>query len=268
MRVLWVGNSYTYYPEAIGGVPGALRLLAAAGGAEEAEHVQLVRGGASLVSLAADFERCLEVAASAASGRQAFDVVVLQDQSLTPAGGAVGRGAPGEAREESLAALRQRYAPLLHGGQEAGCPEIGVVLYQTWGRPASMHKQPEVVGDFEEMSRRTADGYQLYGEVLAASGVANIEVARVGDAYMQLVAEPGDARLFHGLFQDAIGHPTPAAALLIACVFARTLARLRWRPRLGQEPTRAAVDSVAARLGVASDAVAPICRAAGVAEGP
>lgn len=259
LRVLWVGNSYTFKPQKHGGIPGVLSRLAAASGAEDMEHVLVLRGCAGLASLADEFQ-----AAMRGQGTS-FDVVVLQDQSMTPAGGAVGKGGPGRAREAALKALSTCYAPLLCEESYSG----GVLLYQTWGRPAAMHGQPEILGDFEEMSRRTAEGYRAYGETLLGEGVPRLSVAACGDAYLRLAAErPDGARLLPHLYSDDIGHPTAAAALLVACVFARALARLPWRQgdggarQGGLEPSRAAVAAVAAELGVKKEMVDPICRAA------
>lgn len=261
MRVFWVGNSYTYMPESLHGIPGALSLLADASGSEVYEHKRLLRGGVGLTTLAKDFlQHMQEEEEEEERHSTPFDIVVLQDQSLTPGGGAVGAAQPGEARNACLEALRREYAPLLQGDGPRG-----VVLYQTWGRPALMHKQPEVLGDFEEMSHKTADGYRLYQEALIGEDVAHVEIAACGDAYILLSNDkPQGARLLPLLFEDDIGHPTPVAALLIACVFARTFARLPWRRQPGREPTRVAVATAASRFGVHPEMVDPICRAAGI----
>lgn len=252
MRVLWVGNSYTYLPTALGGIPGTVSLLAELEAEPDIlEHATVVQGGVSLVELAARFEE-----AARAEPPGGFDAVVLQEQSLTPAGGVWGpHPRPYAAREASEEALRRCYAPVLRDLQQQHGTRV--LLYQTWGRPAKMHGQPEVLGDFEDMSRRLAEGYEHYARALAEEGVVAPETVACGEAYVRL-GRSASAPLLPSLYADAIGHPTPLAALLVAAVFARAL----WRRGL-----RAGVAAAAARrLGLESAEVGAAFEGAGLLE--
>jgi len=175
LKVLFLGNSYTHANR----LPSLVAGLADAAGGRKIETAEHTRGGFTL-------EKHLEEGGAAeAIGKQKWDVVVLQEQSLRPVA------------EKDLmhAAARRLYAEIRKQGAEP-------VFFLTWAR----QDQPEMQRDLDA----------AYFGIAAPLGA---KVAPVGLAWQQaLRADP--KRVLHA---DDGSHPNPAGSYLAACVFYATL---------------------------------------------
>lgn len=186
LRVLFIGNSYTYVNE----LPSMIRHLAAAGGNPlRFEGVQECPGGCN-------FKRHWE------SGKPVellkgshFDWMVLQDQSQAPS-----------FSRAQLEAETYPYATRLHtAATNAGTRTI---FFLTWG-----HKNgdPEnVAGDsYDAMQARLVAGYE------GIAGPLGVPVAPVGLAWQNVAkTQPSIS-----LWQADGSHPSTAGTYLAACVF-------------------------------------------------
>lgn len=206
-RVLFVGNSLTYQPKELGGLPGAVARVAAAAHQEELHCEALARGGADLLELWGDFEERLlrggrgpGGVADAEGATECWDAVVLQ----------VGRGgADAAARFATLEVLQHRYAPLLLERQ----PGCQVLLYQTWAEP---DEAPELEPPREE-------GVEAYRAALLGAAVPEVRVVWAGRAFRLLregggAGAPADSCIYPALFKDDSGHPSALAGLLVAAI--------------------------------------------------
>jgi len=175
LKVLFLGNSYTHANR----LPSLVAGLADAAGGRKIEIAEHTRGGFTL-------EKHLEEdGAVEAIGKQKWDVVVLQEQSLRPVA------------EKDLmrgAALRF-YAEIKRQGAEP-------VFFLTWAR----RDQPE-------MQRDLNTAYFGIASSLRA------KVAPVGLAW-QRALRTNPKRALH---TDDGSHPNPAGSYLAACVFYATL---------------------------------------------
>lgn len=197
-RVLFVGNSQTYQPKELGGLPGAVSRLASGALGFQVQCDAVTQGGADLLDVWEAVEA--RVRGAVAEGERTWDVVVLQ----------AGRGGTVEARFMMEQALEHRYGPLLIG-QQSTCR---VVLYQNWADPGVDPRQEE---SFAAM--------RAYRSALIASGVADVRIAWVGEAFQQLREDTAvDRHLYPALFKDDMGHPSAFAGLLMAAVVAPCLA--------------------------------------------
>lgn len=197
-RILFVGNSQTYQPKELGGLPGAVSRLASGALGFEAQCDAVTQGGADLLDLWEAVEA--RVRRSAEEGEPAWDVVVLQ----------AGRGGTVEARFATEQALEHRYGPLLIRQQHT----CRFVLYQNWADPGADPRQPD-----------SSKAMRAYRSALFAAGVADVRIAWVGEAFQQLREDEAvDRHLYPALFKDDMGHPSAFAGLLMAAVVAPCLA--------------------------------------------
>ncbi len=216
-RVLFLGNSYTFYNDlqlrvaelmessvpALDRVEGA-RL--AAGGLRLPDHVDRVdRGDTQWVD-----------ALTGAPGRWTW--MVLQDQSQIP----------GFPETETYWQASADAVTTLDG--YALAQEAETVLFMTWGRRDGDSTNPSMYPDFETMNARLDAGYRSY----ATHGSApdrTLWIAPAGRAfgavYDRLEAEgipPEDAGTdFHQLYDGDGSHPSAVGSALVAGVFVRTL---------------------------------------------
>jgi len=197
-NVLFVGNSHTYQPKELGGLPKVVERVAAAVGVASVQCTAVVQGGADLLDLWEEFEEHLRCSSSGAS----LDTLVLQ----------VGVGADEGSRLATAEALRHSYAPLLLQ-LHPGCQ---VLIYQTWAGP---RPDPDAAVQMAE----TAD---FYCSVLADAGISDARVARAGHAFLALQASCANStnkRMYAALFKDDSGHGSALAGLLVAAVVVLTL---------------------------------------------
>jgi len=196
-RLLFVGNSLTYQPKELGGLPGAVARIAAAAVGEDWHCESVTEGGADLLDLWEDFETRL-----LRGNGEVWDVIVLQ----------VGQGSlEEESRFAMVEVLSHRYGPLLRERQ----PNCQVVLYQTWADPGQLPGEAALLHQAVEVYRAS---------LLAAGGPGEVLIARVGEAFRlvregtQLGVPVDGGRWYPALFKDDSGHPSAFAGLLIAAV--------------------------------------------------
>lgn len=194
-RLLFVGNSHTYQPKELGGVPQAVGRLAAALGCSEWEVASVVRGGADLLDLREEFETTLRAAS------EVWDTFVLQ----------VGCGAEPGNRAAIEHVLQEGYAPLL---MDAAGPGVTVLLYQTWSGPRPLPSE----GD------RLGESAAAYSAALRGAGVRDVRVAPVGNAFLALHTSTAfDRHIYPALWKDDMGHGSALAGALVALVIVLAL---------------------------------------------
>jgi hypothetical protein len=186
MRVLFIGNSYTFYND----MPGMIRELAAAA-KEERPFVSVLEAPGGF-SLAQQWE----------SGRAAklvdegnWDYVVLQEQSQRPS-------LTQQQRErEMYPAARLLCARIRKVDAEP-------VFFLTWAhRAGDRENRPN--DTYEAMQKRLEEGYEEIAEELDA------EVVSVGVAWQKALAKrPGLP-----LWADDGSHPSRMGSYLAACMF-------------------------------------------------
>jgi hypothetical protein len=190
LRVLLVGNSYTYYnglgdllatiARSSGSGPEVVPTLEAPGGTTLRQHIES-GAAANLI----------------ATGR--FDVVVLQEQSALGGGVVDGRTVFGE-RRRFHAAVRE----LVQLARAAGARPV---LFATWAR-----RQASAADEDADLAQ-LSDAYEEIGTAL------DVTVAPVGRAWRLARRELPALALHAG---DG-SHPTPAGSYLTACVLYATI---------------------------------------------
>ncbi|CAK9116047.1 unnamed protein product [Durusdinium trenchii] len=192
--LVFVGNSHTYQPKELGGVPGAFaRLAASCGHSVSAESV--TQGGANLSDLWEEFESYMQ---RRGTEGVAFDTVVLQVVLYQT-------WIPGQTRRHmntqmcaQSSAVRAR------------------VLSTAWPEPT---EGEELTATLEE-----------YRSVMLAAGMTEVVLARAGHAFLHLKA---DNRIYPALWKDDMGHGSALAGVLVAAVLALAL-KLTKGERLGR----------------------------------
>ena len=184
-RVLFIGNSYTYYNS----LPQMVEELAQAAG-QDMEFRAFTRGGATLLELELHPElRSLL--------NEKWDYVVLQEHSTQ------GFSAwNGELNVNDPIYFLQGARLIAQRVNKAK-----IVLYSTWARKNHPEFQPHL--DY---------GYMLASRELNAA-IAPAAIAPVGRAWAAVREQPSAPELF---VADG-SHPTPAGSYLSACVLIRTL---------------------------------------------
>ncbi len=184
LRVLFLGNSYTYY----NALPDLVETLAAATPGRKIDALQVTRGGATLAEL-------WSVTQGVKVLREgSWDVVVLQDQSTLGQNFVDGRWYVNEP-EGTL-----RWARFWH--EEIRRKNAKTMLYLTWARKARPEFQAALNYAYSETAR-----------------ALEAEIAPAGLAWQRLRATAPQIELF-----DPDGsHPAPAGTLLTACVFLEAL---------------------------------------------
>jgi hypothetical protein len=182
IRVLFVGNSYTY----VNDLPGTFAALAASGG-HPVETSMIASGGATLA------DHLASAATMAMIRGSHWDFVILQEQSGIPA---------------SALAQRQQMEPAARGLLTAVQAASGQpVLFETW---AHRDGYPEIgLTGYEAMQAQVNLAYESIGADL------QVPVARVGRAWEAVARFEPDLPLWS---EDGI-HPAPAGTYLAACVF-------------------------------------------------
>jgi hypothetical protein len=186
MRVLFVGNSYTY----VNDLPSMIRHMAAAGGNTlRFEGVQECPGG---FDLRRQWESGKVVELLKGSH---FDWMVLQDQSQEPS-----------FRRAQLETDMYPYATRLHAAAKTAGTRT--LFFMTWAR---RNGDPDnVPGDsYEAMQTRLAEGYE------GIAGSLGAPIAPVGVAWRNAVGSQPALTLWRA---DG-SHPTAAGTYLAACVF-------------------------------------------------
>lgn len=183
LRVLFVGNSYTYWVE------GVLNFVLSHSGYGDSKFEFHTKGATPLSHFADDKELHKKIQ------QGNFDYVVLQEWSA-----GVGNDAENTKYfQESLSEL----STIIRAA------EADPVLYMTWGRD-----DVEGYNGFVDMSKRVAKGYRQ------ASKTHNIKVVPVGEIW-GIVRNQNEA-LGLSLYEDGT-HPSTKGQVLIAAAFMRAL---------------------------------------------
>ncbi|MBI5490138.1 MAG: hypothetical protein HY905_22580 [Deltaproteobacteria bacterium] len=222
LRVLFIGNSYTYQND----LPGRVELVAASdpvGPAIDAESIAI--GGARLM------DHLATASTVAAIHDGGWDFVVLQGQSVEPVVDPAGfaYGATGLAAEIAATPAES-------------------LFFETWARRAgdAVYAESWSGGTPAAMQAGLRDGYQ------SAADAAGGRMVPVGDAWERTLADHPAIVLF-----DADGsHPSEAGTYLAACVF---YAVLTGRPltAIGGAPAGLSEPDAAALRAAAEGAVFP-----------
>lgn len=197
-RVLFIGNSYTYYND----MPEMLRKLAA--GAANSEKLNIsykafTPGGCTLRRHAANEELRKAIAAGG------WDYVVIQEQSSAPA-----------RHSATVARDTYPYARTLDSLVHAASPDAEVIFYMTWGHKdgcQTRHDGYPLIDTYEGMQQRLADSYL---EMAYDNGG---RCAPVGLAWKRVRTE----RPYEILYTADRSHPSRLGSYLAANVILATM---------------------------------------------
>ena len=148
LRVLFIGNSYTYGND----LPGLIAQLLPARGIK-LEHESVTPGGATLEKQWADGK------ALAAIRKKKWDYVVLQEQSARPF----------RDREAMFKAARLLHAEIAKTGAKT-------LLYETWAAKASPGEQPKLSDAYETLGRELGASVVPAGEAWKKAIAAGFEL--------------------------------------------------------------------------------------------
>ncbi len=182
LRVLFIGNSYTYTND----LPGVFAHLAAAG-KHAVETAQAAQGGWTLAEHAASAETLKTLQA------KQWDYVVLQEQSQLPA--SVSYRA--QAMYPAAAALAQQIRA--NGSQP--------ILFDTWAHQDGWPEENQ--NDYSAMQNEINRGY------LEAAKQIDAPLALVGYAWAAVHQQHPEIQLW----QADGSHPSESGTYLAACVF-------------------------------------------------
>jgi hypothetical protein len=182
MRVLFVGNSYTY----VNDLPAVVHALGAATPGAAVDVDSVTAGGAGLMNHWEMGDARVKIM----SGD--FDAVVLQGQSL--------EALPGIGYD-----YFSPYASLFAGAARAA--DTRVVWYATWARQAGEQTYESLQTTPDFMMRAIDHTYRHAAEQWGGT------VARAGAAWQLAIAEQPTVNLY----ADDGSHPSPAGTLLTAC---------------------------------------------------
>ena len=198
-KVLFIGNSYTYWNK----LHGLLKDLACSGGYHLSASSD-THGGYRFLDHAGDADTLAKI------NSQAWDFVILQDQSQAPA-----------MKPEDVAANSLPHAITLAAAVLANNPNTQIVYYVTWGREkgdAEKCADYAKVCTFSGHTEAILEGYTLYQE--ATGGI----LAKVGTAW-EAVVNDKEAPFESGvLWRSDQSHPELlgsylAAATIYAALF-------------------------------------------------
>lgn len=191
LRVLFIGNSYTYYND----LPAMIAALGAPGsGTPTRPHIEvesLTEGGATV-------QRHWEAMRQDRVRMGPWSAVVLQGQSVEPIAAFTG-----------FNTYVGRFAGVI------AAADARAVLFATWARRAgdALYAESWSGGDFATMSARLDGAYRRSAMNHGA------EVAPVGARWAEALGE----RPSLGLYDVDGSHPSLAGSYLAACVLYRTL---------------------------------------------
>lgn len=184
--VLFIGNSYTFYND----MPTAIFEKLAAGAGFEIKTTAITKGGYQLYRYADPTDEYGAKVAAALTEAGKYDFVILQEQSVRPAG---------ENAADFYAAVRSLAASIRQVGAKP-------VLYATWGREPGSPTLEKHGWTSEEMTWRLAAAYEAIGQEL------RIPVAHVGLAFRDVL----DKEAGIGLYNPDQSHPSFAGSYLAA----------------------------------------------------
>lgn len=190
MRILWIGNSYTYYND----LPAAFAALAAENG-RAVTPFSVTKGGYKLYRYLDPADECAPRLDEALSSDR-YDAVFLQEQSLLPV-------LDYEAFLDGVTRLSARLKDKADR----------VVLYETWGRKEGSLALEEHGLTRDSMTAGLSDAYARAAKSVGA------EVAPVGQAFLSFGRRYPEIELYNA---DRT-HPSKNGTALAAVVQYRTL---------------------------------------------
>ena len=195
-KILFVGNSYTYYND----MPQQIFAKKAASAGLELEVTAVTRGGWTLEKFADPENEEGQRLRSVIAG-QHYDYVILQEQSCRPV----------TDPEKFYAAVRDLQTLLAAQAER-------FFLYATWGRKPGNEKLAELGLTNEEMTERLAESYDEAGR---RSGMP---VAHAGHAFAAYRAAHPEEELYNpdGSHPSLLGSEIAAETILTAILNATT----------------------------------------------
>ncbi|MCR5694403.1 MAG: SGNH/GDSL hydrolase family protein [Clostridia bacterium] len=188
MKVLFIGNSYTFYND----MPGIFRSICEANGVK-AEVLSVTCGGYTIAHYVSDDNEYGRRAKELLRD-QKFDYVVLQEQSVRPA----------KNPETFYKSVREFIPYIIKNGARP-------VLYQTWGRPDGTQVLTDNSWTHEEMQDLLKKAY------VTAANENNAILVPAGDRLHEAYRAGVD------VYCDDGGHPSPEGSRIIAQAFYDTL---------------------------------------------
>jgi hypothetical protein len=209
-HILFIGNSYTY----VNDLPSVVRAMAVSAGLPQPAIASHTAGGYTLVEHALNPQALALIDRGPTNG-VSWDVVVLQEQSQTPA------------MAEEIAPVRR----ILLAGITNLClrikqhhPQARIILYQTWARHAELWAKPNnglkgMGGGPAEMQSRQRKWSENAARTAAKAAAVPISLARVGDLWEFNYQDAKPLRL-HAVDGS---HPNPAGTYLAGLVLLATI---------------------------------------------
>lgn len=200
IRVLFIGNSYTAFND----MPVMVAQMGSSLGHNIIPEMRTV-GGASLD----DHRRSSETLSIIASQR--WDVVVLQDHSISPS------QRPEHVRRYALPDVR-----FLAQAIRSNHPQTKIIYYQTWGRrrgdELDCFRFPRICS-YRSHVNALRTGYRMYRD--ATGGV----IAPVGDVWDRVVRDSARRRPFNArsLWLNDGSHPSRIGSYLAAATILRAI---------------------------------------------
>jgi len=192
--ILFIGNSYTYYNS----MPTQYFKKLAEKAGVKLNVTAITNGGHYLIEFADPTDTYGKKVERALTGTKKYDYVILQEQSVRPAGTSVAK---------FYDAVRDLVARIRATGAEP-------ILYSTWGRKTGNSTLSKYEWTNETMTWRLAASYEAIGKEL------DIEVAHVGLAFFDVYTNNTSINLYN----SDKSHPSEngshlAAATLVAKIF-------------------------------------------------
>lgn len=141
--------------------------------------------------------------------RRGRNVLIVNDHTQSPA--RIG------SRDATAAALRENYLPCIYNNLR---DSVLILFLQTPAYRFAKIKGTEDLGDFDEFTRRTREGYQFYSDIVQETPLADSQVesqiAPIGEAFRILRQRNKD--LWEKLYCVDDFHPSPHGTWLQACI--------------------------------------------------
>lgn len=201
IRILWVGNSYTY----VNDLP---RLVQQLGESKKQKYsmTRVLKGGERFSGHLQN-KRLIQLLKEGG-----WDYVVLQEQSSVPA----------QSTREVLTDVYP-YAHKIDSMAKNGSPEVKVIYYQTWGHKYGNTNSEKTSYPFDD----TYEGMQarIITTYLELAYENNSWCAPVGMAWKRVRAEHPEYVLYH----PDCSHPSPTGSYLAANVIFSTIYQKRYQ---------------------------------------
>ncbi|MBQ6186923.1 MAG: SGNH/GDSL hydrolase family protein [Prevotella sp.] len=193
LRILWVGNSYTYYhdlPQIVKDIASSQRM--------KLSTTTILKGGEQFSGHLKNPRLISELK------RGGWDYVVLQEQSTLPS-----------LATNDVIKSTYPYAHTLDSMAKAGSPQVKVIYYMTWG-----HKYGTIYKtDYEPAHHYTTMQERLKTSYLEMAHMNNSWCAPVGMAWKKIRDEHPD----YQIYEDDCTHPSVLGSYLAANVIFTTI---------------------------------------------